>query len=58
MVPSYATAWKNLGDVRESEKQFREALDAYERAQSFAPDDKTAQDRIAYLKMRVSRLGM
>ena len=36
----------------------RQALVAYERAQSFAPDDKVAQERVAYLKMRVQRLQM
>ena len=57
LQPGYVTAWNNMGDAYEKLKQNKEALDAYAEALAYAPDNAIANDRAAYLRTRLSRLG-
>ena len=55
LQPGYVTAWNNLGDALESQKKYAEALDAYNEALSYAPDNKVARTRADYCQTRVNR---
>jgi tetratricopeptide (TPR) repeat protein len=55
LQPGYVTAWNNLGDALESQKKYTEALDAYNEALSYAPDNKVARTRADYCQTRVNR---
>jgi tetratricopeptide (TPR) repeat protein len=51
--PGYVTALNNLGDAYEKAKQFKEALDAYQEALNYAPNNKVASSRADALRARV-----
>ena len=55
LQPGYVTAWNNLGDALEKLRQFESALEAYEEALAFAPDNKIAQSRADFCRTRVQR---
>lgn len=55
LQPGYVTAWNNLGDALESQKKYAEALEAYNEALSYAPDNTVARTRAEYCQTRVSR---
>lgn len=57
LQPGYVTAWNNLGDAYEKMKKWREALNAYQEALSYAPDNKVALQRSDFCKTRLERLG-
>ena len=54
LQPGYVTAWNNLGDALEKQRQFREAFKAYEEALSYAPENKVARARADALRTRAS----
>ncbi len=57
LQPGYVTAWNNMGDAHEKQKEYKQALEAYSEALSYAPDNAIAADRAAYLRTRLSRFG-
>jgi len=54
----YVTAWNNLGDAYERAKMWRKALEAYQEALSYAPNNKVAMGRSEYCRNRVQNLGL
>ena len=58
LQPGYVTAWNNLGDAYEKGNELRKALEAYETALRYAPQNKVAGSRVEYLRGRVQRLGL
>ncbi len=57
LQPGYVTAWNNMGDAHEKQKQYKAALDAYAEALSYAPDNAIAADRAAALRTRLGRFS-
>lgn len=57
LQPGYVTAWNNLGDAYEKRKMYRPALEAYQEALSYAPDNQVARARADYCKTRLERSG-
>jgi tetratricopeptide (TPR) repeat protein len=58
LQPGYVTAWNNMGDTLEKTKAYKEALDAYSEALSYAPDNAIARDRAAFLRTRIARTAL
>lgn len=58
LQPGYVTAWNNLGDALESQKNYQDAYNAYKEALSYAPDNKVAQARFDFCKTRLERQGV
>lgn len=58
LQPGYVTAWNNLGDAYEKVKQWKEALEAYSEALTYAPTNSVAQQRSDFCKNKVQRLGI
>ncbi|PNW75369.1 hypothetical protein CHLRE_12g524300v5 [Chlamydomonas reinhardtii] len=56
LQPGYVTAWNNLGDALEKERRWPEALQAYQEALTYAPNNRIARQRCDYCKEKVSRL--
>lgn len=52
----YITAWNNLGNAYEKLRKPELALEAYEEALSYAPDNEIAKQRAKMLKTRLDRL--
>lgn len=57
LQPGYVTAWNNLGDAYEKLKMYRPAMEAYQEALSYAPDNQVARARADYCKTRLERSG-
>lgn len=57
LQPGYVTAWNNLGDALEKRKAWAEALQAYQEALSYAPNNKVALSRSEFCRTRVQRLS-
>jgi len=57
LQPGYVTAWNNLGDACEKNKQWREALNAYLEALSYAPSNQVAQQRSEFCRQKLERLS-
>ena len=53
LQPGYVTAWNNLGDAYEKRKDLRAALEAFEEALLFDPNNKVARPRRDALRDRV-----
>ncbi|KAJ7973947.1 Tetratricopeptide repeat protein [Quillaja saponaria] len=53
LQPGYVTAWNNLGDAYEKKKDLKSALNAFEEALLFDPNNKVARPRRDALKDRV-----
>ncbi|KAL4559272.1 hypothetical protein LXL04_031409 [Taraxacum kok-saghyz] len=51
--PGYVTAWNNLGDAYEKKKEYKSALNAFEEALLFDPNNKIARPRRDALKDKV-----
>ncbi|KAI3685232.1 hypothetical protein L6452_34470 [Arctium lappa] len=51
--PGYVTAWNNLGDAYEKKKEYKSALNAFEEALLFDPNNKVARPRRDALKEKV-----
>ncbi|KAJ9560273.1 hypothetical protein OSB04_005433 [Centaurea solstitialis] len=51
--PGYVTAWNNLGDAYEKKKEYKLALNAFEEALLFDPNNKVARPRRDGLKEKV-----
>ncbi|KVH98802.1 Tetratricopeptide-like helical, partial [Cynara cardunculus var. scolymus] len=51
--PGYVTAWNNLGDAYEKKKEYKSALNAFEEALLFDPNNKIARPRRDALKEKV-----
>lgn len=58
LQPGYVTAWNNLGDALESKKDYKGALEAFEEALAYAPDNKVAKPKVDQLRTRVRRLRL
>eukprot|EP00877_Chromochloris_zofingiensis_P001406 jgi/Chrzof1/11266/Cz05g29290.t1 len=58
LQPGYVTAWNNLGDAYEKQKNWRNALRAYQEALTYAPNNKIAMQRCDYCKTRVQNLSL
>ncbi|KXZ52747.1 hypothetical protein GPECTOR_8g139 [Gonium pectorale] len=58
LQPGYVTAWNNLGDALEKERKWKEALQAYQEALTYAPDNRIARQRSDFCKEKVSRLAV
>ena len=54
LQPGYVTAWNNLGDACEKNRDFKAAYNAYKEALAYAPDNKVAQARADALRIRAS----
>ncbi|CAH9087910.1 unnamed protein product [Cuscuta europaea] len=54
LQPGYVTAWNNLGDAYEKNKDFNNALKAFEEVLLFDPNNKIARPRIDALKDQVT----
>lgn len=50
LQPGYVTAWNNLGDALESQKEYETALKAFEEVLLFDPNNKIARPRRDALK--------
>lgn len=50
LQPGYVTAWNNLGDALESQKEYEPALKAFEEVLLFDPNNKIARPRRDALK--------
>lgn len=57
LQPGYVTAWNNLGDACEKNMDMEQALQAYEEALVYAPDNKIAKERGDALRARLQRLN-
>ncbi|KAJ9518328.1 hypothetical protein QJQ45_010196, partial [Haematococcus lacustris] len=57
LQPGYVTAWNNLGDVLEKVKAWRQALDAYQEALSYAPNNEVALQRASFCKQKLERMS-
>ena len=53
LQPGYVTAWNNLGDAYEKRKDLRAALQAFEEALLFDPNNKVARPHRDALRDRV-----
>ncbi|XP_022850590.1 tetratricopeptide repeat domain-containing protein PYG7, chloroplastic-like isoform X2 [Olea europaea var. sylvestris] len=53
LQPSYVTAWNNLGDAYEKNKDLKSALKAFEEVLLFDPNNKVARPRRDALKEKV-----
>lgn len=53
LQPGYVTAWNNLGDAYEKQKDFQSALKAFEEVLLFDPNNKLARPRRDSLKEKV-----
>lgn len=51
--PGYVTAWNNLGDAYEKKKEYKSALQAFEEALLFDPNNQVARPRRDALKEKV-----
>ncbi|GIL98548.1 hypothetical protein Vretimale_3912 [Volvox reticuliferus] len=58
LQPGYVTAWNNLGDALEKKGKWRDALQAYQEALTYAPDNRIARQRSDYCKEKVTRLAL
>lgn len=58
LQPGYVTAWNNLGDSLESKKDYKGALEAFEEALAYAPDNNVAKQKVDQLRTRVRRLRL
>ncbi|CAM6117114.1 unnamed protein product [Calypogeia fissa] len=56
LQPTYVTAWNNLADAYETQKNYGKALEAYEEAFRFDPSNKVATAKREQMKKRVDRL--
>eukprot|EP00775_Hariotina_reticulata_P011027 gene11027-11182_t len=54
----YVTAWNNLGDAYERNKEWRNALTSYQEALAYAPNNKIAMQRMDFCKNKVERLSL
>lgn len=54
----YVTAWNNLGDAYERNKEWRNALTAYQEALAYAPNNKIAMQRMESCRAKVERMGL
>lgn len=53
LQPGYVTAWNNLGDAYEKKNDFKSALEAFEEALLFDPNNKIARPRRDAVKDKV-----
>ncbi|XP_054789499.1 tetratricopeptide repeat domain-containing protein PYG7, chloroplastic-like [Prosopis cineraria] len=53
LQPGYVTAWNNLGDAYEKQKEYKSALKAFEEVLLFDPNNKVARPRRDAMKERV-----
>eukprot|EP00798_Chlamydomonas_sp_ICE-L_P020004 gene20004-26717_t len=53
LQPGYVTAWNNLGDALEKDKMWKDALQAYQEALSYAPSNQVAMQRSDFVKTRI-----
>ncbi|GFR43926.1 hypothetical protein Agub_g5063 [Astrephomene gubernaculifera] len=58
LQPGYVTAWNNLGDALEKDRKWKDALQAYQEALTYAPDNRIARQRCEYCKEKVERLAV
>ncbi|GLC37868.1 hypothetical protein PLESTB_001484700 [Pleodorina starrii] len=58
LQPGYVTAWNNMGDAMEKKGKWRDALQAYQEALTYAPDNRIARQRCDYCKEKVTRLAL
>ena len=56
-VSRYVIAWNNLGDAFERAKKLKDALESYQEALSYAPDNKIASSRAQALRTKLDRLA-
>ncbi|CAI7776736.1 unnamed protein product [Closterium sp. NIES-54] len=56
LQPAYVTAWNNLGDALERQKEWARALKAYDTALVYDPSNRIAVGRAKDLRQRVERL--
>ena len=56
LQPAYVTAWNNLGDLYERQKEYSKALQAYESALVYEPSNKVAESRAKDLRVKVELL--
>eukprot|EP00850_Spirogloea_muscicola_P022755 SM000310S11946 [mRNA] locus=s310:108341:108971:- [translate_table: standard] len=56
LQPAYVTAWNNLGDAFERQKDWPKALRAYDQVLQYEPDNRIALQRRQTVADRVSRL--
>lgn len=54
LQPGYVTAWNNLGDAYEKNKDLNSALKAFEEVLLFDPNNKVARPRRDALKEKVT----
>nr|GMD77689.1 tetratricopeptide repeat domain-containing protein PYG7, chloroplastic-like isoform X2 [Ipomoea batatas]GMD79275.1 tetratricopeptide repeat domain-containing protein PYG7, chloroplastic-like isoform X2 [Ipomoea batatas]GMD80854.1 tetratricopeptide repeat domain-containing protein PYG7, chloroplastic-like isoform X2 [Ipomoea batatas] len=54
LQPGYVTAWNNLGDAYEKNKDMKNALKAFEEVLLFDPNNKVARPRRDALKDQVT----
>ena len=57
LQPGYVVAWNNLGDAFERKQNWRDALQAYDEALSYAPTNKVAKSRSDNLRTRLQGSG-
>lgn len=57
LQPGYVVAWNNLGSAYEKKKNLPKALEAYEQALLFDPNNSVAREYRDALKKRVDRLA-
>jgi tetratricopeptide (TPR) repeat protein len=55
--PTYAKAYKRLGASYQSQKNYSEALNAYTNAQKYDPSDKSIEQLIEHLRIKVGKKG-
>ena len=57
LQPGYVTAWNNLGDALERMNDRKGAMAAYEESLVLSPGNQVAENRLAEIKRRLSRLN-
>ena len=55
LQPGYVTAWNNFGDALEKGRDLKGALQAYEEALTYSPDNQVAAQRAATLRTKLGR---
>ena len=57
LQPGYVTAWNNLGDALERMNDRKGAMAAYEESLVLSPGNQVAENKLAEIKRRLSRLN-
>eukprot|EP00899_Mesostigma_viride_P010182 jgi/Mesvir1/19165/Mv25554-RA.1 len=58
LQPAYVTAWNNLGNAKEKQKDYDGAVQCYKQALSYDRDNKIAKEQLDILERKRARMGI